>query len=409
MQHHLGPQPGQSTQPLLRPFKVEAPLGMKAPTDTPALGLLLNLADRLLRIAPERRQRLRTLRQYGLPCDSISLHGSTGQIGKSQRTVASPAQRSRRQAGLQLRTLLRIQPFGLVQHQQAGLRQHQLLTLRQRLTRRQRRRIEHQQRRLQRQHASPGHCAQLMQQFERMPQAGRLDQQAIRASLTQQPRQPDAKRRAADAAQTATRNLGQGDAILPFAEQRLIQSDLTKFVDQHRPAFICRLMCQQVTNQTGLTSTQRAGDEMSGDIRKHGAMVRFHALRGKAKVAALSERIVMRVMLALLLLSLTAQVWAEACVVHSEGQRVEVKLCQQNRSIPAQLFRDGFCAPQLKGQKVEVSFVEQCPTGAFGECRKAQVQGMPYQQDIHYYGVASDARYLKPACEQQSKGEWVEH
>ena len=115
----------------------------------------------------------------------------------------------------------------------------------------------------------------------------------------------------------------------------------------------------------------------------------------------------MRAMLALLLLSLAGQAWAEACVVHAEGKQVEVKLCQQNRSIPANLFRTGFCAPQLQGQKVEVSFAEQCPAGAFGECRNAKVQGTPYQQDIHYYGIATDARYLKPACEQQYKGVWM--
>lgn len=115
----------------------------------------------------------------------------------------------------------------------------------------------------------------------------------------------------------------------------------------------------------------------------------------------------MRAMLALMLLGLAGQAWAEACVVHSAGQQVDVRLCQQNRSIPANLFREGFCAPQLQGQKVEVSFVEQCPAGSFGVCRSARVQGTPYQQDIHYYGVASDARYLKPACEQQSKGVWM--
>ena len=115
----------------------------------------------------------------------------------------------------------------------------------------------------------------------------------------------------------------------------------------------------------------------------------------------------MRLMLALLLLSLSGLARAEACVIHSEGSRVDVKLCQQNRSIPANLFRTGFCAPQLQGQKVEVSFAEQCPAGAFGECRNAKVQGTPYQQDIHYYGIATDARYLKPACEQQYKGVWM--
>ncbi|MCY1274805.1 hypothetical protein D9M68_236740 [compost metagenome] len=98
---------------------------------------------------------------------------------------------------------------------------------------------------------------------------------------------------------------------------------------------------------------------------------------------------------------------AEACVVHAQDNRLDVKVCQQNQSIPPQLFRDGFCQPQLKGQKVEVEFVEQCPQGAFGVCRNAQVSNLAYRQDIHYYGVASDANYLKPYCERQSKGVWM--
>ena len=97
---------------------------------------------------------------------------------------------------------------------------------------------------------------------------------------------------------------------------------------------------------------------------------------------------------------------AEACVVHSQAERLDVKVCQENRNIPATLFREGFCQPQLQGQTVEVEFVEQCPDGAFGICRDAQVSNMPYRQDIHYYGVASDARFLQPACEQNSQGRW---
>ena len=109
-----------------------------------------------------------------------------------------------------------------------------------------------------------------------------------------------------------------------------------------------------------------------------------------------------------LLLALTSnQALARACVVHSQAERLDVKVCQQNRNIPAGLFHNGFCQPQLAGQKVEVTYTEQCPIGAFGSCRNAKVAGTPYQQDIHYYGVASDARLLKPACEQQSKGVWV--
>lgn len=100
-------------------------------------------------------------------------------------------------------------------------------------------------------------------------------------------------------------------------------------------------------------------------------------------------------------------VLAEGCLIHSQDDRIEVKVCQQNRTIPAELFRTGFCQPQLEGQEVEVTFVEQCPTGSFGICRNAQVSNMPYRQDIHYYGVASDARFLQPACEQSSAGEWA--
>lgn len=115
----------------------------------------------------------------------------------------------------------------------------------------------------------------------------------------------------------------------------------------------------------------------------------------------------MRRLLPLLLCSLSGLAWGEACVVHSQAERLDVKVCQQNRSIPPTLFRTGFCKPELKGQKVDVSFVEQCPVGAFGVCRNARVGGTPYQQDIHYYGVANDATYLKPFCESQSKGVWM--
>lgn len=100
------------------------------------------------------------------------------------------------------------------------------------------------------------------------------------------------------------------------------------------------------------------------------------------------------------------QVQAAACIVHSQAERLDVKVCQENVSIPAELFNEGFCKPQLAGQQVDVSFAEHCPAGAFGVCRNAQVANMPYREHIHYYGVASDALYLKPYCEQQSKGQW---
>ncbi|SEI87811.1 hypothetical protein SAMN04244572_01956 [Azotobacter beijerinckii] len=115
----------------------------------------------------------------------------------------------------------------------------------------------------------------------------------------------------------------------------------------------------------------------------------------------------MRLLLLSLSLALSGQALAEACTVHSRAERVEVRICQENRSIPAKLFREGFCQPQLAGQTTEVSFTEHCPQGSFGICREARVEGTAYHQDIHYYGVASDARYLKPSCESRSKGQWI--
>ncbi|WP_088236487.1 NADH:ubiquinone oxidoreductase [Pseudomonas viridiflava] len=112
--------------------------------------------------------------------------------------------------------------------------------------------------------------------------------------------------------------------------------------------------------------------------------------------------------LALMLLALSSgETWAQACLVHSQAERLDVKVCQENINIPADLFHDSFCQPQLAGQKTEVAYPQECPTGAFGVCRNAQVANMPYREHIHYYGVASDALYLKPFCEGQSKGQWI--
>lgn len=105
-------------------------------------------------------------------------------------------------------------------------------------------------------------------------------------------------------------------------------------------------------------------------------------------------------------MSISSSVWAQACIVHSHAERLDVKVCQANLTIPEQLFHNGFCRPDLPGQTVDVTFVEQCPEGAFGKCTQAQVNNMPYRQDIYYYGVASDAAYLKPYCEQKSHGQW---
>ncbi len=130
----------------------------------------------------------------------------------------------------------------------------------------------------------------------------------------------------------------------------------------------------------------------------------------RAKVARDSEGgwlVRLSLLLTVLLGSaVSGEALAEACVIHSRDGRVAVTLCQANRSIPAELFRNGFCQPQLEGQQIEVEFVEHCPQGAFGICRDARVSNMPYRQDIHYYGIASDARFLRPACEQASEGVW---
>jgi hypothetical protein len=99
--------------------------------------------------------------------------------------------------------------------------------------------------------------------------------------------------------------------------------------------------------------------------------------------------------------------WAQACLVHSQAERLDVKVCQQNISIPANMFQESFCQPLLSGQKTATQYSDQCPAGAFGVCKNAQVANMPYREDIHYYGVASDALYLKPFCEGQSQGKWV--
>lgn len=116
----------------------------------------------------------------------------------------------------------------------------------------------------------------------------------------------------------------------------------------------------------------------------------------------------MRLMgLALLLALGSGEVLGQACVVHSTAERLDVRVCQQNRTIPQKLFADGFCQPNLPGQKVEVQYVDQCPTGAFGMCSNAQVANMPYRQDIHYYGVTTDAAYLQPFCEAKSQGTWL--
>lgn len=106
------------------------------------------------------------------------------------------------------------------------------------------------------------------------------------------------------------------------------------------------------------------------------------------------------------LLCASPYVLAEACIINGHNQKIEIQICQHNGNIPDDMFRNSFCQPQLSEMETEVTFLEQCPTGAFGVCRDAHVGGVPMSQDIYYYGVATDARYLRPACGQQSLGRW---
>ncbi len=106
------------------------------------------------------------------------------------------------------------------------------------------------------------------------------------------------------------------------------------------------------------------------------------------------------------LLLLPSLALADACVIRSRQGSVDVQVCQSNIDIPAQLFRDGFCQPQLKGQQTEVRFVDRCPVGEIGICQGARSPGVPYRQDIHYYGEPGDGRFLAVACRQQNQGSW---
>src|SRR5690606_40384902 len=113
-------------------------------------------------------------------------------------------------------------------------------------------------------------------------------------------------------------------------------------------------------------------------------------------------------LLALCMLLATGQALAEACIVTSSGAGVEVKVCQDNINIPTELFRSGYCQPQLAGQVVRVEFVEQCPSGAFGICRNAEASNFSYRQNIHYYGVAGQPRNWRRRGELSTKAQWPE-
>ena len=243
---------------------------MPAPADAPALGGLLYLADRLLGRSPDLCQRRRSRRQFQSGLLGAGLHLMPRQLIERQRSLAGPDQRTGRQRSLHPGPRVSVQPLGLVQHQQAGLAQRRLLTGGQGFAAGQRLGIQHQHAGLQRQHPLPGRRSQLLQQLGGMAKAGGLDQQPVRARLTQQPRESDLKGRAIDAAQAASGNLGQTDAIRAGRQQCRIQTDLAELVDQHRPALTRRLVRQEVADQAGLACAQRAGNQVGGNMTEHG-------------------------------------------------------------------------------------------------------------------------------------------
>lgn len=100
---------------------------------------------------------------------------------------------------------------------------------------------------------------------------------------------------------------------------------------------------------------------------------------------------------------------AEACLIESNDDQLPIRMCQQNLTIPAQLFSDSFCQPQIPDRSFQVQMLKQCPEGAYGICQGARSEGVAYQQSIHYYSDPDDAPVLQAYCEQISQGRWIEN
>lgn len=118
----------------------------------------------------------------------------------------------------------------------------------------------------------------------------------------------------------------------------------------------------------------------------------------------------MRSLISVLLLTLLPllKAQAEACLVYLQAlQSQELRLvrCQQNRSIPAALFRSGFCQTPPEGHRAETRMIERCPEGFQASCRNARISNMPYRQDIFYYD-SSRLITTQRACQQQ-EGLWL--
>ena len=107
------------------------------------------------------------------------------------------------------------------------------------------------------------------------------------------------------------------------------------------------------------------------------------------------------------LLCTSTAVQAAACLIESNDDELPIRMCQQNITIPPQLFESSFCQPQIPDRSFDVSFLESCPDGAYGVCDNASSEGVAYRQAIHYYSDPDDRPVLQAYCEQFSDGQWL--
>lgn len=121
------------------------------------------------------------------------------------------------------------------------------------------------------------------------------------------------------------------------------------------------------------------------------------------------QRLVARARIALtglLFCGVTSLAMAEACLIESNDDGLAIRMCQQNISIPQQLFTGSFCQPQIPERTFDIDIVEACPAGAYGVCEGARSEGVGYRQSIHYYSDPDDAAVLRAYCEKISGGTW---
>ena len=114
------------------------------------------------------------------------------------------------------------------------------------------------------------------------------------------------------------------------------------------------------------------------------------------------------ILLAPILLVLMVEVHAAACLIESNDDQQPIRICQENITIPQNLFTENFCQPSIPDRSFAISTVDACPGGAYGVCEGSRTEGVGYQQSIYYYSNANDAPVLKAYCEKISRGSWVE-